>query len=411
MRKTFCLLVLGSLLESYEFAVYAFFAKPLGMELIPVRDELTNIIITFAIMSCGAVARPIGGLVFAHFGDNNGRKDVFSSTILLMALPTFAISLIPSYNKIGIFAVILLLLMRILQNFALGGEVPAAIAYAYESSPEKRRALYTNIVVAGTNLGLLLASIVCAELIQIKFPISSWRIAFFIGGVFGIFSYFLRKSLSESPEFLKLKNIEKKEAPIVHVFKNYRQELITMTSFSAMIASMVIVYTSFMPTYLNVFYKIPLSKTLVFTGYATLIFTISAFLAGVFNQFFGKKFFVYGAIIFSFVSTISFMNYQFLTFKQIEVIQLCTLVYIGLLAGRLPVTIAGFFPTQIRYTGGAFSYNIAFGIIGGLTNVILFGLIELTNILWIPALFMLFFIIIALWYLVKVPAKRFINYQ
>ena len=129
---------LGGLLEFYDFIIYALLAPTLAALFFPAQDHLTALLATFATFSVGYLARPIGGVIFAHFGDKYGRKNTFMVTIVLMACSTFAIGLLPSYQSIGVTATILLVLLRVLQGFSVGGEIPGAITYISESIPTKR---------------------------------------------------------------------------------------------------------------------------------------------------------------------------------------------------------------------------------------------------------------------------------
>ena len=120
MKKTFALLTLGAILEYYDFAIFIYFAGSIGKSLIPLHDATANIMASFAIFAIGALFRPLGGMFFAHFGDTRGRKNIFIYTVLLMAIPTFLIGLIPSYQQIGIYACIILVLLRCIQGLATG---------------------------------------------------------------------------------------------------------------------------------------------------------------------------------------------------------------------------------------------------------------------------------------------------
>mgnify|MGYP000290609966 FL=1 len=254
MKKSFTLITLGAILEYYDFAIFIYFAKAIGASLIPVHDGIANIIATFGIFAIGALLRPIGGIIFAHFGDTRGRKNIFVYTVLLMALPTFLIGLIPSYQQIGIAATISLVLLRSIQGLAIGGEIPGSIVFAYELSDLKNKALNTNIVVAGTNIGFFLASMLGAFLLgKHNFGIDAWRIAFILGGIFGIISYFLRKNLLETPEFEKYKHFlaQHPKTPFKQILQNFCTPLWQMVAFGSFLASSLAVYTFFMPVFLS----------------------------------------------------------------------------------------------------------------------------------------------------------------
>lgn len=414
MKKTFTLLTLGAILEYYDFAIYIFFAKAIGLDLIPVHDEVINLVVMLAIFAIGALVRPIGGLIFAHFGDKNGRKQSFAFSILLMAIPTLMIAFIPNYKIIGIFATLLLLILRAVQSFAIGGEIPASIVFAYELSKDKSKALNTNVVVAGTNIGLFTASIICAYLLKhVNNNIAAWRIAFIIGGLFGIASYFLRKNLQETPEFKNIQNIIKlnRHQPLKQLVKTNSKEIFQITSFGCFVASSIAVFSMFMPNYLATFHHIALEKAMNLNSYSMAIFIVSALIAGKFDYLFCRKFLISSMCVFDMVIIYLFHNYSRLNFPTIEMIHLGLLFYIGIICGRLPVLIASFFPTSVRYSGVALSYNISFGIVAGLSQVVLLSLIKVSGYLWIPGYYVIIFSIPALIFLIFVKPEFLYTYR
>lgn len=414
MKKSFALITLGAILEYYDFAIFIYFAKSIGESLIPVHDGIANIIATFGIFAIGALLRPLGGVIFSHFGDTRGRKNIFVYTILLMALPTLLIGFLPNYQQIGIWATIGLIFLRCIQGLAIGGEIPGSIVFAYELSKPQNKALNTNIVVAGTNIGFFIASLLGAFLLgKHNFGIEAWRIAFILGGIFGIISYFLRKNLLETPEFATYKHFleQQPQAPFKQILKHFRTPLWQMVAFGSFLASSLAVYTFFMPVFLSSYYHFPLAQILKYNSYSIIVFIISALLAGKFHYLFGKQFLIVSLIVFNITNFMLFNHYAELTLQQITFIHYGILFYIGIICGRLPVLAASFFPTQVRYSGVALSYNISFGIVAGLTQLILFSLIKLSAIMWLPAAYIAVFSIFALLFLCKVESSKLIKYS
>lgn len=414
MKKSFTLITLGAILEYYDFAIFIYFAKAIGASLIPVHDGIANIIATFGIFAIGALLRPIGGIIFAHFGDTRGRKNIFVYTVLLMALPTFLIGLIPSYQQIGIAATISLVLLRSIQGLAIGGEIPGSIVFAYELSDLKNKALNTNIVVAGTNIGFFLASMLGAFLLgKHNFGIDAWRIAFILGGIFGIISYFLRKNLLETPEFEKYKHFlaQHPKTPFKQILQNFCTPLWQMVAFGSFLASSLAVYTFFMPVFLSTYYHFPLGQILKYNSYSIIVFILSALLAGKYHHLFGRTFLIFSILAFNLTNFILFTHYSQLDLTHIVLIHYVILFYIGIICGRLPVLAASFFPIQVRYSGVGLSYNISFGIVAGLTQLILFSLIKVSSILWLPAIYIAFFSIFAMLFVWKIEASKLIKYS
>ena len=208
--KTLSLSALGGALEFYDFIVFVFFTKALSTLFVPpdVSDWVRQLQ-TYGIFAAGYLARPLGGIVMAHYGDLIGRKRMFTLSIFLMAVPTFAMGLLPTYADIGIAAPILLLLLRIVQGAAIGGEVPGAWVFVAEHVPPRHVGFACGTLTAGLTIGILFGSLMATFINQSMAAQEvldyGWRIAFIIGGVFGILGVYLRRYLSETPVFEEMR--------------------------------------------------------------------------------------------------------------------------------------------------------------------------------------------------------------
>ena len=205
-KRTLALSSLGGALEFYDFVIYVFYAKIISDLFFPsTLSPFWAMLNTYGIFAAGYFFRPLGGVVMAHFGDLVGRKRLFSLSILLMSLPTLMIGLLPTFESIGYFAPVLLLLMRVIQGIAIGGEIPAAWTFVSEHVPERRIGLANGLLTAGLSLGILLGSLMSLW-ISLQFTETvihdwAWRIAFIAGGIFGLFALYLRSYLKETPVF------------------------------------------------------------------------------------------------------------------------------------------------------------------------------------------------------------------
>ncbi len=203
--KTLSLAALGGALEFYDFIIFVFFAVIIGDLFFPadIPDWLRQFQ-TFGIFAAGYLARPLGGIIMAHFGDKIGRKRMFTLSIFLMAVPTLLIGLLPTYATLGIAAPVLLLGLRILQGAAIGGEVPGAWVFVAEHVPAARVGLACGILTAGILLGSLVATAINTQIPKEEVVVWGWRLAFVLGGVFGIIAMYLRRWLHETPVFAEL---------------------------------------------------------------------------------------------------------------------------------------------------------------------------------------------------------------
>lgn len=412
-KKLLLLISLGSILEYYDFAIFIYLAPVIGKSLIPVKNEIVNLILSYAIFAIGALFRPLGGMIFGHVGDTRGRKHTFVYTILLMAVPTFLIALIPSANVIGIWATALLIFLRVTQGMALGGEIPGSIVFGYELSSQKRKAINASFIIMGTNFGFFGASIVATMVLANNFAVfESWRLAFILGGVFGIVSYFLRKSLTETPAFAEYKNmLEHETVPVKLLFAEHKKPILQMLGIGAFLATSLSVYTYYMPAYLSQFHHFPMKKLMEFNSYTIFIFVLGSLIAGVFDKYFGRLFLSISAFVFGITVLILFNNYGALSLNQIFIIHTFILFGIGVTCGRLPVICATFFPISVRYSGVAFIYNVSFGIWAGCTQMLLTWLIKISGFLWVPGAYLAIFASVALISLYTIKPKQLVEYQ
>jgi MFS family permease len=178
-------------LEFYDFIIFVFFANQIGRLFFPAEiPDWLRLFQTFGLFAVAYLVRPLSGTIMGHFGDLIGRKRIFTFSILLMAVPTLAIGLLPSYSAIGIFAPIALLILRVLQGAAIGGEIPGAWVFVSEHVPSNRVSLACGTLTAGLTAGILLGSVVNIGITRMLPPAEvtriGWRIAFLLGGVFGI---------------------------------------------------------------------------------------------------------------------------------------------------------------------------------------------------------------------------------
>ncbi|GAA1365561.1 MFS transporter [Arthrobacter rhombi] len=222
---------IGTTVEWYDFFVYGTAAGLVFNDLFfPEFDSLIGTLLSFATFSIAFVARPLGGVIFGHFGDRIGRKSMLVITLTVMGLSTLGIALLPTYQTIGVLAPILLVALRFTQGLALGGEIGGAILMVVEHAPPGRRGFYGSWVQMGVPAGLMLGNAVfllMAGLSPEAFQLWGWRIPFFIGGVFVVIGLFIRLHVGESPDFEELKKKSHLERlPIAVVIRKYPKQLI-----------------------------------------------------------------------------------------------------------------------------------------------------------------------------------------
>ena len=202
---------LGGTLEYFDFMLFGIFARQIGEAVFPSGDPLVSLMLAFTTFAVGYLARPIGGLVLGSLGDRFGRRGVFLASIFIASTATLGIGLVPSYAAWGIAASIIVVALRIIQGFCLGGELPGAVTYVVESAP-RLAPLVCSVVYACVTMGVAVATGIALVVGQVLTPAEAvrygWRIAFIAGGVMGLAGYWLRRSFEESAEFEELKRIK-----------------------------------------------------------------------------------------------------------------------------------------------------------------------------------------------------------
>ncbi len=380
-RKIIFLASLGGALEFYDFIIYVIFAPMISQIFFPETDKLASLMKIYAIFAIGYLIRPIGGIAFSHFGDKYGRKKTFIFSVVLMAVPTVVIGLLPTYEHVGVWASILLVLMRMLQGLSIGGEIPGAITFTCEHVNPRSRGLACGVIFCFLNLGIFLGaaiSLLLTSLLTKEQLLSyGWRIPFLVGGLLGVFSFYIRKQMTESPLFMVFKEQQERERiPFIEAITLYWRQImqgVGITCLGAVVINLLFLY---MPTYLSTILSYPKEE-------ATLFNTINLFFYSCLLVFFSwladrvgrKAILLTGAIGFILFGYILFAILSIQT-TQALVIALSLLAILSSSIMVYPSVLAELFPTSIRYTGIAISYNIAFAFFGGLTPLIATYLVE-----------------------------------
>ncbi|MDA8445474.1 MFS transporter [Paracidovorax valerianellae] len=375
--QTLGLSALGGTLEFYDFVIYVFFAAVLGGLFFPAdMPDWLRQLQTFGIFAAGYLARPVGGIVIAHFGDKLGRKRMFTLSIFLMAVPTLVIGLLPTYASIGVAAPLLLLAMRVLQGAAIGGEMPGAWVFVAEHVPANRYGLGVGTLTAGITGGILLGSLVAIGINRSYAPAEvqefAWRIPFILGGVFGLVSVYLRRFLHETPVFQELaaRRAVARELPVKTVLRDHRGAMLLVALMTWVLSTAIVVVVLITPTYLQKVFHIPATLALEANAVATLTLTIGCVIVGWATDRFGTRPVMlvgWGGLV---VTT--YLFYTGLPGTPASLVFHYGLI--GLFVGSialLPIVGVRAFPPEVRFTGLSFSYNMAYAVFGGITPILI----------------------------------------
>lgn len=371
--KTLGLAALGGALEFYDFVIFVFFTKTLSTLFFPSEmPSWLSQLQVYGIFASGYIARPIGGIIMAHFGDLFGRKKMFSLSVLLMAFPTLLIGLLPTYAHIGIIAPILLLILRLVQGIAIGGEVPAAWVFVSEHVPTNRIGFACASLTSGLTFGILIGSLMGATIYSQFSPEDvlsyGWRIAFILGGIFGFFAVFLRSWLKETPVFeaMKAKKQLSKDIPLKSVLKEHRRSVALSFFVTWMLTAAIMVLILMTPTIIQ--NQFGIAPELAFRGnnIASLCLVFGCLAGGLFADKIGyARALLFGSLIllgsnYALYFDLSNGGANFLPLYAI------TGFTVGVV-GIVPTVLIHSFPAVIRFSGISFSYNMSYAFFGALT--------------------------------------------
>ncbi len=303
--KTLALSALGGALEFYDFIIFVFFATVVGKLFFPAdMPEWLRLLQTFGIFAAGYLARPLGGIVMAHFGDLLGRKRMFTLSIFLMAVPTLLMGLLPTYAQIGILAPLALLLLRVIQGAAIGGEVPGAWVFVAEHVPRRNVGYACGTLTSGLTAGILLGSLM-ATLINSLYSAEeisawAWRVPFIIGGVFGLLSVYLRRWLHETPVFAELQQRKAlaEELPLKTVLRGHRRAVAISMLLTWVLSAGIVVVILMTPSVLQSAYGFDAAHALKANSLAIVLLSLGCIAAGALADRFGAgRVFVVGSLL------------------------------------------------------------------------------------------------------------------
>lgn len=374
-HRTLMLAALGGALEFFDFVIYVFFATTISQLFFPpsIPDWLRQTQ-TFGIFAAGYLARPLGGAILAHFGDLFGRKRMFTLSVAMMALPTLLIGLLPTFNDIGMAAPVLLLLCRVMQGAAVGGEVPGAWVFVSEHVPSRHIGYACGLLTGGLTSGILLGSLIASAInhhySHAEIASFAWRIPFFIGGILGILSAFLRRWLSETPVFVEMKERRSLAGrmPLGIVLREHGRAVVISMLLTWTLTAAIVVVVLMTPTLVAKRFHIDPATALEANSAATFCLTMGCVVAGALVGRIGTRRTIFTGCLLIGASYCAMLRH--LASDPASLLSLYAAVgfFVGAVAA-IPVAMVNAFPAAVRFSGISFSYNVAYAVFGGLTPV------------------------------------------
>lgn len=363
--------MVGTTIEWYDFFIYGAAAALIFNKLFfPNLDPLTGVLAAFGTYAVGFIGRPLGGLVFGHFGDKIGRKSMLLLTLMLMGIPTVLIGLLPTYESIGYWAAICLVILRFIQGMAMGGEWGGAVLMAVEHAPDGKKGFWGSLPQASTGGGLMLASIALGlvSLLPEQALFSwGWRIPFLASIVLLGVGWYIRVKVPESPDFEKVKeqaaNIK---VPALKVFRQHPKQLITIIVARAAENAWFYIASTFTLAYTTTQLGIPRQDILFATicGAAVILFMTP--LCGHLSDKVGQRnMFMFGLCV---LAVFSYPFFSMLNTKDPVLVWTAIVLAIGvvfpIMYAPQAQLFARQFPAEIRYSGISISVQLA-GVLGG----------------------------------------------
>ncbi|WOE30768.1 MULTISPECIES: MFS transporter [unclassified Acinetobacter] len=378
--------MVGTTIEWYDFFIYGAAAALIFNKLFfPNLDPLTGVLAAFATYAVGFIGRPLGGIVFGHFGDKVGRKAMLLTTLMMMGIPTIMIGLLPTYDSIGYWATFFLVVLRFIQGMAMGGEWGGAVLMAVEHAPEGNKGFWGSLPQASSGGGLLLASLALGAvslLPEASLLSWGWRLPFLASIILLGVGWYIRVKVPESPDFEKIKaQAQEIKVPAMQVFKNHPREVFTIIFARAAENAWFYLASTFALAYTTTQLGIARQEILFATICGAALIMVMTPLCGYLSDKVGQRnMFMFGLVV---LSLYSYPFFSLLNSQDSFLVWLAIVLAIGvvfpIMYAPQSQLFARQFPAEIRYSGISISVQFAGVLGGGLAPLIATKLLSMAN--------------------------------
>ena len=381
----------GSSIEWFDYFLYGTAAALVFNKIFfPMVDPVIGLILSYLSFSLTFFIRPIGGVLFAHIGDRIGRKRTLVLTLSLMGGATVMIGLLPTYDQIGIWAPILLILMRIIQGMGIGGEWGGALLLAYEYAPEKRKGFFGSIPQAGVTIGMLMATFIVSLMTlfsEEQFLSWGWRIPFLMSAVLVLLGLWIRKDIDETPEFEKVKQSgQVAKAPLRDTLTHHWREVLIAAGLKVVETAPFYIFSTFIVSYATTTLAYQKSQVLEAVTLGALVATVMIPLMGLLSDKIGRKRMY--AVSVALLGLFIVPWFMLLDTGTTWAIMLATVVMFGILWAPITAVLgtlcSEIFSANVRYTGITLGYQIGAALAGGTAPLIATGLLAKYDGDWVP---------------------------
>lgn len=399
----------GNLLEVYDILIYAYSAKIIATLFFPAGDPTGALLLTFAVYAVGYGVRPIGALIFGYLGDRIGRRRTLVWSVMLMAICTVLIGLLPTYAVIGIAAPLILIVLRILQGISSAGEVSGSATFIVEHAPANRRGLLGSFQQVSSAAGFLLASLVIL-LQTVMFSSEqilewAWRLPFLLGIFTGVVALWIRMGVTESPEFEKLQaENHVSENPLRTVARSSKLAVVRATCYIAVWVMGHHLFLTYIPTFLQEVAKVPRPQAQLSNVIGIIVFGVLIPVFGALSDRVGRRPILLFAVSAFALSSIPVM--MALSTGSLIAVYLCQILVAVLLAaivGPSPAVVAEMFPTAIRFSAMSLGWNISAMLFGGVAPLMATLILAWTGLSWSAGFIAVFCALLTLLVVLRMP--------
>lgn len=385
--------MVGNILEWYDFTLYGYLAVIMAQLFFPSENQVASLLASFGAFAVGFFFRPLGSIMFGYIGDKYGRKTALVISMMLMAIPTFLIGLLPTYQQIGIMAPLLLVFLRILQGLSTGGEYTTSVSFVVEHAPQDKRGFFGSINLLGAVIGIMFGSLVGAFLTSTldkqQMLQWGWRVGFLVGIVLAAVGVYIRSKTHETPIFLQMVEKTSNHNPLVKTIKEHYKELTVAIILSSLQGVAFFLLFMFMPTLYSKFLHIPLSTALFINTAAMLVLILLIPVMAYFSDKIGRKPFLYiSTFLYLIASPLLFYMISTADIFKIVLSHITFSLISSMFMSILPTVLIEIFPSDIRNTAFSVGYNISLGIFGGTVPMVATYLIHKTQWLVSPSLYL-----------------------
>src|SRR5699024_4656080 len=391
MKRVLIASVIGSSVEWFDYFIYGTVAALVFNQLFFVTDNPAfGTLYAFATFALAFFIRPLGGVIFSHIGDKIGRKKTLVLTLSLMGSATFLMGVLPTYESIGIWAPIFLILLRLIQGLGLGGEWGGALLLAVEYAPKEKRGLFGSVPQMGVTIGMLLGTIALSPMTLSPgdaFITWGWRVPFLLSACLVIFGLWIRKGIEETPTFQKNKQEgDIPKLPIVDTFKYHWREVLIATGAKVVETAPFYIFGTFIVSYATDSLNYSQSATLAAVALGTILTTILMPVMGSWSDKIGrKKIYVGGTVL---MMLYAFPYFWLIHQDSILLLFIATIIGLGVIWAPITAVLgtmfSEIFSAKVRYTGISLGYQIGAAVAGGTAPLVATSLLIAFNDSYIP---------------------------